>query len=99
MTTTPNHSEASPSAINPRYLLGNEANRIFMASQTYGFLDFGRGFPTEQGGAGWLNDDGSIDPEQGIQTWITCRMTHVYAIGKRLGQVAGIDGHDSPDDK
>jgi len=45
MTTTPNHSEASPSATNPRYLLGNEANRIFMASQTYGFLDFGRGSP------------------------------------------------------
>ena len=85
MTTTPNHSGVSPSTTNPRYLLGNEANRIFMASQTYGFLDFGRGFPTEQGGAGWLNDDGSIDPEQGIQTWITCRMTHVYAIGSLLG--------------
>lgn len=70
---------------NPRYQLGNEANRIFMASQTYGFMDFGRGFPTKQGGAGWLNDDGSLDRSQGIQTWITCRMTHVYSIATFLG--------------
>ncbi|BDR52220.1 N-acyl-D-glucosamine 2-epimerase [Bombiscardovia nodaiensis] len=76
---------ATSSSSNPKYRLGTEANRIFMAAQTYGFLDFGRGFPTEQGGSGWLNDDGSLDHSQGIQTWITCRMTHVYSIGAMLG--------------
>ena len=69
----------------PRHRLGSQANRIFMASQTYGLLDFGRGFPAPIGGSGWLNNDGTLDPSHGIQTWITCRMTHVYAIGALLG--------------
>ena len=30
---------------NPRYTLGTEANRIFMASETYELLKFGKGFP------------------------------------------------------
>lgn len=29
---------------NPRYTLGTEANRIFMASETYELLKFGKGF-------------------------------------------------------
>lgn len=70
---------------NPKYELGSEANRIFMASETYELLDFGRGFPAAQGGSGWLDDKGGIDPSHGIQTWITGRMTHVYAIGSLLG--------------
>ena len=70
---------------NPRYLLGTEANRIFMASESYELLKFGTGFPAPNGGSGWLNDDGSLDPAQGVQTWITCRMAHVYSIGAMLG--------------
>jgi mannose/cellobiose epimerase-like protein (N-acyl-D-glucosamine 2-epimerase family) len=71
--------------INPKYRLGAVANRIFMAHETYELLDFGTGFPAPDGGSGWLNADGSIDPTQGVQTWITCRMAHVYAIGALLG--------------
>lgn len=70
---------------NPKYILGTEANRIFMAAETYELLDFGTGFPAPEGGSGWLNDDGGLDPAQGVQTWITSRMTHVYAIGALLG--------------
>ncbi|TPF78406.1 MULTISPECIES: AGE family epimerase/isomerase [unclassified Bifidobacterium] len=70
---------------NPRYVLGTEANRIFMASESYELLKFGKGFPAPNGGSGWLNADGSLDPAQGVQTWITCRMAHVYSIGSLLG--------------
>ena len=47
---------------NPRYTLGTEANRIFMASETYELLKFGKGFPAPNGGSGWLNADGTLDP-------------------------------------
>ena len=36
---------------NPRYTLGTEANRIFMASETYELLKFGKGFPAPNGGS------------------------------------------------
>ncbi|MDF7664703.1 AGE family epimerase/isomerase [Bifidobacterium sp. ESL0745] len=70
---------------NPKYELGTVANRTFMANQTYELLNFGKGFPVPQGGSGWLDDDGHIDPSHGIQTWITGRMTHVYSIAAMLG--------------
>lgn len=71
--------------INPKYRLGTEANRVFMASQTYSLLDFGRHFPVKGGGSGWLDDHGAIDPSHGVQTWITGRMTHVYSIASIMG--------------
>lgn len=75
----------SATTTNPKYSLGTEANRIFMASETYELLRFGRNFPAPDGGSGWLDSDGNIDPSQGIQTWITGRMAHVYSIGTLLG--------------
>lgn len=96
-------SDEADRSDNPRYQLRNEANKIFMASQTYDLLDFGRNFPTEQGGAGWLDSRGNIDKSRGIQTWITARMTHVYSVGTFLGYpqakelvhrgVMGLQGH------
>lgn len=71
--------------MNPKYRLGTQANRIFMAAQSYELLDFGKGFPAAIDGSGWLNSDGTIDQSQGVQTWITSRMAHVYSIGAMLG--------------
>lgn len=71
--------------INPKYRLGTEANRVFMASQSYDLLRFGEGFPAPIGGSGWLDDEGGLDPSQGVQTWITGRMAHVYSIAALLG--------------
>ncbi|WEV69809.1 AGE family epimerase/isomerase [Bifidobacterium sp. ESL0775] len=68
-----------------KYQLDTEGNRLFMASQSYDLLDFGKGFPAPQGGSGWLDNDGTIDPSHGIQTWITGRMIHVYSIATLLG--------------
>lgn len=71
--------------MNPKYELGSVANRLFMANETYELLDFGKGFAMPQGGSGWLDDNGRIDPSHGIATWITCRMVHVYSIASMLG--------------
>ena len=56
-----------------------------MASETYELLKFGKGFPAPNGGSGWLNADGTLDPSHGVETWITSRMAHVYSIGAMLG--------------
>lgn len=70
---------------NPKYMLGSLSNHVFMGAETYELLEFGKGFPAAQGGSGWLDDEGRIDPSHGVQTWITGRMTHVYSIGAMLG--------------
>jgi len=48
-------------------------------------LEFALKSQCEEGGFGWLDDYGRIDPSQGRPLWITCRMTHVMAIGTLLG--------------
>lgn len=68
-----------------RYELGTQANRLFQAGQALGLLRFGRGVMTPGGGASWLDDHGRPDPSHGVQTWITCRMAHVYSLGTMLG--------------
>ncbi|MGO3357888.1 MAG: AGE family epimerase/isomerase [Bifidobacterium crudilactis] len=51
---------------------------------------FGRRFPAPQGGSYCLDTLGNPVPAQGIHTWITSRMVHVYA----LGEVAGHQGSE-----
>ncbi|WP_061961762.1 AGE family epimerase/isomerase [Demequina flava] len=46
---------------------------------------------TEQG-FGYLTTDGSVDADRGSELWITCRMTHVAALGLLAGE------HDHPGD-
>ncbi|KRF26524.1 AGE family epimerase/isomerase [Phycicoccus sp. Soil803] len=33
------------------------------------------------GGFGWLDDHGALRPHHNVELWITCRMTHVFALG------------------
>jgi len=51
-------------------------------------LDFGLKAGLPDGGAGYLDDRGEVDPTQGVQTYITARMAHVYC----LGAMSGIPG-------
>ncbi|HYF72179.1 MAG TPA: AGE family epimerase/isomerase, partial [Nocardioides sp.] len=37
-------------------------------------------------GFGWLDDQGIVDPGQPVQTWITARMTHVFALAAMRGE-------------
>ena len=45
-------------------------------------LAFGHKFPSEGGSSYYLGDDGTPWTERPRETWITCRMAHVYSIEK-----------------
>ena len=49
-------------------------------------LDFGRASRDPDGGFGWLDDDGRPDPDHPVELWVSCRMTHVYALGHLMGR-------------
>jgi sulfoquinovose isomerase len=48
-------------------------------------LGFAAGARTPAG-FGWLNDTGELDRVRGVQTWITSRMTYVFAVASRRGR-------------
>ena len=48
-------------------------------------LSFGHGFASPEGGAYYLGDDGRPWRDRPRETWITCRMAHVYSMGELLG--------------
>jgi sulfoquinovose isomerase len=58
-------------------------------------LDFGSASKVDSGGFGWLDDAGRVDPSKGVQLWITCRMTHCFALGALAGRpgTAGLAAH------
>jgi len=49
-------------------------------------LDFGRASQLPSGGFGWLSSEGVVESDRPVELWITCRMTHVYALGHLLGR-------------
>ena len=68
-----------------KYRLEREENRIFLKEIRENLLDFGRRFPSPAGSSYYLGDDGTPWTERKRETWITCRMAHVYSIGTFLG--------------
>ena len=53
-------------------------------------LRFAEGSVREDGAACWLDDEGRPDPSHPVETWITSRMAHTFAVGHLLG-VPGAD--------
>ncbi|MFC8942988.1 AGE family epimerase/isomerase, partial [Streptomyces griseoincarnatus] len=53
-------------------------------------LRFAEGSIREDGAACWLDDDGRPDRMHPVETWITSRMAHIFAVGHLLG-VSGAD--------
>ncbi len=60
-------------------------HRLWLHNETRRLLDFGRGAVPTDRGAGWLEDDGTVDPARPVFTWVTARTAHVYALGHLLG--------------
>lgn len=67
-----------------KYLLGTEENKAFLKSMREELLAFGRRFPSPGGSSYYLGDDGTPWTDRRRETWITCRMAHVYSIGVLL---------------
>lgn len=55
-----------------------------MSDEALRLLDFGAQSRTEHG-FGWLSDEGTVDDAQGVQLWITGRMTHCFSLAALMG--------------
>lgn len=71
--------------MNRKYQLDTAENKAFMQEIRDGLLSFGHQFPSPGGASYYLGDDGTPWKERNRETWITCRMAHVYSIGAMLG--------------
>lgn len=71
--------------MNPKYQIDTSENKAFLAALTRELLDFGKQFASPGGGSYYLGDDGTPWTDRPRETWITCRMAHVYSIGAMLG--------------
>ncbi len=67
------------------FILDSEENKEYMQQLCNELLAFGHKFPSPGGGSYYLGDDGTPWTDRPRETWITCRMTHVYSIGKMMG--------------
>lgn len=69
-----------------KYIIDTEENKAFLLENVRALLAFGRKFPSPGGASYYLGDDGTPWTDRPRETWITCRMAHVYSIGTILGQ-------------
>ena len=68
-----------------KYEIDTRENREFAGLMREELLEFGKGFASPEGGAYYLGDDGTPWRDRPRETWITCRMAHVYSMGEMLG--------------
>ena len=68
-----------------KYILDTAENKDFLNINAQALLDFGRQFPSPGGGSYYLSDTGTPWKDHNRETWITCRMAHVYSIGAMMG--------------
>lgn len=66
--------------------LNRPAHARWLEAETDRLLDFARASRRPAGGFGWLDTRGRLDPAHPVHLWITCRMTHVFALGTLLGR-------------
>ncbi len=70
----------------PTWSLGDPAHERWLSAEGDRLLDFGRPARHPEGGFAWLDDDGRPQLDRPVELWVTCRMTHVYALGHLLGR-------------
>ena len=66
--------------------LTQPAHRRWLEREGDRLLDFARAARHPVGGFAWLDDHGLPRLDQPVELWITCRMTHVFALGQLLGR-------------
>jgi sulfoquinovose isomerase len=59
---------------------------IELAAEFDRLLHFSFASKHPNGGFAWLNGDGLPMLDQPVETWITCRMTHIFALGMLAGR-------------
>lgn len=71
--------------MNKKYQIDTAENREFLRKNAEELLAFGHQFPSPGGSSWYLGDDGTPWKDRNRETWITCRMIHVYSMGSFLG--------------
>ena len=66
--------------------LSDSAHVRFLEEEGDRLLEFSRAARHPAGGFGWLDDAGRLDEDRRVELWVTCRMTHVFALGHLLGR-------------
>ena len=66
--------------------INDPAHRRWLETETDRLLTFAAASAHPDGGFGWLREDGSVDLGRDRELWITCRMTHAFALGSLLGR-------------
>ena len=67
-------------------MLGTPEHTRWLEAEGDRLLDFGRASRHPDGGFAWLDDGGAPEPDRPLELWVTCRMTHVYALGELMGR-------------
>ncbi len=73
------------SEVNKKYVIDTEENKEFLEEIQKGLFDLGRQFPAPGGSSYYLGDDGTPWKDRNRETWVTCRMAHVYSLASFLG--------------
>jgi sulfoquinovose isomerase len=66
--------------------LTTPAHHRWLEAEMDRLLEFGAASRHPQGGFGWIADDGILDFSHDVELWITCRMTHCFALAAMLGR-------------
>lgn len=66
--------------------LGSAAHARWLEAEGDRLLEFGRASRDPAGGFGWLDVEGVPERARPLELWVTCRMTHSYALGHLMGR-------------
>lgn len=62
--------------------------RSWLELQTSSLVRFARASAHPDGGFAWLDDDGRPQLDRPVELWLTCRMTHVFALAELRGDAS-----------
>lgn len=74
-----------------KYKIDTTENKLYVEAMADNLFRFGKRFPSPGGSSWYLGDDGRPWTEKNRETWITCRMAHVYSIGVLKGVTGSED--------
>ncbi len=70
---------------NPKYLIDTPENKAYLQAMVQELLGFAVRFPSPEGCAYYLKDDGAPWLEKNLDSYENSRMVHSYSMGKLLG--------------
>lgn len=66
--------------------LSSPSHLRWLESQSDRLLDFSKAARHPAGGFAWLDVSGRPQLDRPVELWVTCRMTHVFALGHLMGR-------------